>query len=630
MSYLSWQVTTEECEHRTQLSLVAGRTKAGRTTGAMAANTTTAGISGTLATLTSALENITTEFVNTTTPTTSTSTVAFDETTATTTTTTVIGEEVFFTLGKFDFTAETPISQWLAVFLVPTVYLTILLVAIIVDMTTCARLCARLRHGRHVDSLDTSAVVGHRESMRQRKLKKRLSETHKHKDAQAAKTAAQKAYVFELVKEGTVFLGPKTMFLMHKRKFKNFSPAEMAKLPEPKNELSVQYDSTRKGLYCTFMNTVFATALRPSVIITCIAGLWSWGVYAFRSMVSDDALAYIDADRETDNSFSLEVQVNFNSSVEENIAYFLQNLDRMASLTALVQSYMSFMLVFYALQSLVLWNRTYAQMRGLGVQFEKMALFFGSLNRDDDEQCRRVKFKVYRYLNLLHFFMYASNVEFLMSDFKNILTRQLVRVGLMEQREKEIIDDSMFPLAAINSWITAIYWNRSTWLAPRTARLRLLRDLTELNNRYTTLSVTINSNPPYSWAQLMRLLVDVYMLLTPFAFVSDMYMPTSEAQIWPVVGTFVVSMFLQGLMAFVRFLKTPFGNSRDAFNPDACLLDVERKMLFHLSHHNDDPVYDPNSPEIRYRAIARAQAELAKKKKLEAEENPVVFFGSDD
>ena len=108
-------------------------------------------------------------------------------------------------------------------------------------------------------------------------------------------------------------------------------------------------------------------------------------------------------------------------------------------------------------------------------------------------------------------------------------------------------------------------------------------------------------------------------------------MPTSEAQIWPVVGTFVVSMFLQGLMAFVRFLKSPFGRGRDAFNPDAVLLDVEKRMFFHLSYYNDDPVYDPDSPEMRYRAVARAKAEQEKQAKLEAEQgDPQVFFGADE
>ena len=99
-----------------------------------------------------------------------------------------------------------------------------------------------------------------------------------------------------------------------------------------------RYEASRKTLYCTFLNTVFATALRPSVIITCVAGLWAWGVYVLRSMVSDETLVYIDNDRHSDSSFGDSVVVQFdNDTAEESIAYFLQNLDRMAGLTALVQ-----------------------------------------------------------------------------------------------------------------------------------------------------------------------------------------------------------------------------------------------------------------------------------------------------
>ena len=39
------------------------------------------------------------------------------------TTTTLPGSNVFFTLGKLDFSATTDLTQWLAVFLVPAVYI---------------------------------------------------------------------------------------------------------------------------------------------------------------------------------------------------------------------------------------------------------------------------------------------------------------------------------------------------------------------------------------------------------------------------------------------------------------------------------------------------------------------------
>ena len=126
---------------------------------------------------------------------------------------------------------------------------------------------------------------------------------------------------------------------------------------------------------------------------------------------------------------------------------------------------MSFMLVFFALQSLVLWSRTYAEMRSLGVQLENLGLFFsnftmesvtssinsttssssssssshpdqvtvvstnadGDLNEDVEAKTstttaseakksmvtttRKAKWTMYRYLNLLHFFLYAANVR---------------------------------------------------------------------------------------------------------------------------------------------------------------------------------------------------------------------------
>ena len=209
--------------------------------------------------------------------------------------------EVFFTLGKFDFSADTPVSQWLAVFLVPAVYFTILLVTLVIDVPTCARCCAKLRHGKRIadkdSELDTSAPVGHRQHVdrdRQKKLKKKSSKSSatsaaegdakvpkKRKIAgwkqgaarrasleekvESSRAEAQKAYVFELVKQGRVFLGPKAMFLMHKRRFKNFNAgAGVAAVPEPQQQLRIPYASTRRSLYVFFF--FFVCQLRTATI----------------------------------------------------------------------------------------------------------------------------------------------------------------------------------------------------------------------------------------------------------------------------------------------------------------------------------------------------------------------------
>ena len=58
---------------------------------------------------------------------------------ATTTTSTGVGGEVYFSLGKIDFGEDTDFSLWLAFFVVPAAYLTVLLLAIVVDMETCTK-----------------------------------------------------------------------------------------------------------------------------------------------------------------------------------------------------------------------------------------------------------------------------------------------------------------------------------------------------------------------------------------------------------------------------------------------------------------------------------------------------------
>ena len=146
---------------------------------------------------------------NTTTPVTTTTTTTTTATLTTTTTTTT--NDVFFTLGKFDFTAETAIGQWLAVFLVPAVYFAVLLLTLMIDVATCSRCCARLKHGKHIEALDVSTPVGHaahvRRSQTKSKHKKKKQRTKPKKPARrdsqtaaeaaaAARVESQKAYVY--------------------------------------------------------------------------------------------------------------------------------------------------------------------------------------------------------------------------------------------------------------------------------------------------------------------------------------------------------------------------------------------------------------------------------------------------
>ncbi len=64
--------------------------------------------------------------------------------------------------------------------------------------------------------------------------------------------------------------------------------------------------------------------------------------------------------------------------------------------------------------------------------------------------------------------------------------------------------------------------------------------------------------PPLSFVQIMRLLVDVYMMLMPVLLVNQMYIasdPTLAIQFVPVLACFLVTLFYNGLMHLVLIIR---------------------------------------------------------------------------
>jgi hypothetical protein len=60
------------------------------------------------------------------------------------------------------------------------------------------------------------------------------------------------------------------------------------------------------------------------------------------------------------------------------------------------------------------------------------------------------------------------------------------------------------------------------------------------------------------------------------------YLPRSEVQIWPVVGTFLVSMFLQGLQAAAYVLLFWFDLKRTTQVPSLKVLSFDGRQLIRI------------------------------------------------
>ncbi len=85
-------------------------------------------------------------------------------------------------------------------------------------------------------------------------------------------------------------------------------------------------------LYTTFRGTSFQLALRPAIVYTCLAGLWCWVILLLEALSENDP---------------------------QLLSSFLEHCNALSTLIDSLKTYVSFMFVFYAVNSLTLWARVF-------------------------------------------------------------------------------------------------------------------------------------------------------------------------------------------------------------------------------------------------------------------------------
>lgn len=144
---------------------------------------------------------------------------------------------------------------------------------------------------------------------------------------------------------------------------------------------------------------------------------------------------------------------------------------------------------------------------------------------------------------------------------------------------------------------------------PLNIRLKVISEIIKMKDEMADLQTCMESYPPLSWAQVMQFLIDVYLLFTPVAFVSKMYIDGTEVQIWPLVSTFLVTIFFQGLLGMINLIRNPFGDDVDDFNFDYSLLRAERECLSYLGYPALDPEKKKAEEERKRRARIKGAAD---------------------
>lgn len=292
--------------------------------------------------------------------------------------------------------------------------------------------------------------------------------------------------------------------------------------PKPKQFVRMEYGNGRRVLYCTFKGTACERAMQPSIIIACFAGLWVWLFDVLNEELQESLSLQLNrSSLDTNSSFSnYSVFVNMTNntnttSLDSDLASTISlyrlamaQLQAVSKLSAMIRPYVSYMVVFYAMQSLTLWRSVFVKVHEIqlsitdcGLQFAGFLNSLPSVTRGDKKAMRKLKFDVYRYLNVLHFFSYLFSLETLRDNARGLIP-SLQHAGLITKEEKEVLEDCHNPFKEVIMWLNTRAYHESFTKLPLAQRLRLVFYISRIKTECKELGMYLMNFTPTSWAQV--------------------------------------------------------------------------------------------------------------------------------
>jgi len=212
-----------------------------------------------------------------------------------------------------------------------------------------------------------------------------------------------------------------------------------------------------------------------------------------------------------------------------------------------------------------------------------LALMLGSiLHPHDCPGHMRTKFTMYRYLCLYHLLLYRT----VAIEYSRVTLDDLFGCGLIVGEELLSLADSRNPRNLVLLWCGSLLQQLSNEdkISART-RERLMDSVIALRGSGDTLVKELTRMSPISFAQLLQLVVDILLLLTPASLSHALRTDRKGVSVylWPAFGSMVTSLFYQGGMRLITAMEYPFGLDLDDLRPKWLLMASECEIFAYLT-----------------------------------------------
>jgi hypothetical protein len=307
-------------------------------------------------------------------------------------------------------------------------------------------------------------------------------------------------------------------------------------MPEASRPIILQWSPQRKSIWSRWKGTVWETTAFPTFAFSCLS--------LVLCLTAKQGIG-----------------MPFNAN-EGSFYLALQRLDRLWQMHLTV---LTFFLAFYLNTAKTLFDNVLVATRQVQGRLHDMNLIAashakrdasGNMTPESQELCAVLG----RYTRLFVVLYYSAQCRL----YESLLTKEglagMQRRGLVTQEESNILS-TITPNARYNavfSWIMSTFTRGCEGTDPQVrmpanAHFAFLLRMTDLRNSCATITDLVDARCPLAYVHLVQLLVDSFLLITPFAALGDMG--------WlSVAATFLLSLFFSGLMDLAKMLYDPLDN----------------------------------------------------------------------
>lgn len=307
-------------------------------------------------------------------------------------------------------------------------------------------------------------------------------------------------------------------------------------MPEATQPIILQWSPQRKSIWSQWKGTVWQTTALPTFLLSCLSFL-----------------------------LCLTAKQGIGMPYNANAGRFFLALQRLDRLWQMHLTVLTFFLAFYLNTAKSLFDSVLVATRQVQGRLNDMNLITASHAKRDASgnmtpESKDICDVLGRYTRLFVVLFYSAQCRL----YESLLTKEglagMQKRGLVTQEESNILS-TLPPKARYNAvftWIMATFTrgceeDPPQIRMPANAHFAFLLRMTDLRNSCATITDLVDARCPLAYVHLVQLLVDSFLLITPFAALGQMGW-------FSVPATFLLSLFFSGLMDLSKMLYDPLDN----------------------------------------------------------------------